>query len=257
MSGLHDLIRGCKAEPDDDAPRLVLADWLEDHGEADRSAFLRRQILTPDAIKDDAPYVRRWAEPWGRLGDEIRASQSNGAGLYEVRFRRGFLRISDGYQELYDRLDRILRPPFDWTWVEGLTFGSWHDGDWTPLFQSPRLLELNRLEFIDDDYQSVLLEPLLSCPFLTSLRHLRLFMVTMEDDGFARLSNCRTLAGLRSLNLTEMGLGPDSPLSRQLRVVGRVAVVQNPGQLVRGSRTGGTCRRSSPTSPGTDGPHDR
>jgi uncharacterized protein (TIGR02996 family) len=191
------LIRACKAEPDDDAPRLVLADWLEECGEGERAAFVRRQVLTPAAVADEPETVRRWAEPWDRIGEQVRASRGSGAGLYEAHFRRGFLRIRDGYRDLYDRLDQILNPPFDWSWVEEVKFGSWHDGDWTPLFQSDRLLELSRLEFIDDDYHSVLLEPLLTCPFLTSLRHLRLVMVTMEDEGFARLSDCRSLAGLR------------------------------------------------------------
>lgn len=213
MSDLSDLIRACKAEPDDDAPRLVLADWLEEHGEPERAAFFRRQVLTPAAIVDEPENVRRWAEPWYRLGEQIRASRGSGADLYEVHFQRGFLRISDGYRELYDRLDQILSPPFDWNWVEEVKFGSWHDGDWTPLFRSDCLLELNRLEFIDDDYHSVLLEPLLTCPFLTSLRHLRLCMVAMDDEGFARLSDCRSLSGLRSLNLTEMGLGLEAARS--------------------------------------------
>src|SRR4051812_22083155 len=29
--------------PDDDAPRLVFADWLEEHGDADRATFIRAQ----------------------------------------------------------------------------------------------------------------------------------------------------------------------------------------------------------------------
>lgn len=36
MSDLHALIRACKDEPDDDAPRLILADWLDEHREANR-----------------------------------------------------------------------------------------------------------------------------------------------------------------------------------------------------------------------------
>ena len=31
------------AEPDSDAPRLVYADWLDDHGEGDRAEFIRVQ----------------------------------------------------------------------------------------------------------------------------------------------------------------------------------------------------------------------
>src|SRR5262249_45999900 len=39
--------------PDDDAPRLVYADWLDDHGDSDRAEFIRLQCalakLPPDA----------------------------------------------------------------------------------------------------------------------------------------------------------------------------------------------------------------
>ncbi len=30
--------------PDDDVPRLVFADWLQEHGEEDRAGFIRMQI---------------------------------------------------------------------------------------------------------------------------------------------------------------------------------------------------------------------
>jgi uncharacterized protein (TIGR02996 family) len=38
------LLRAICAEPDDDTPRLVAADWLEEHGDADRAAFIRIQV---------------------------------------------------------------------------------------------------------------------------------------------------------------------------------------------------------------------
>lgn len=38
------LLRHVLAHPDDDAPRLVMADWFDEHGEADRAAFIRLQI---------------------------------------------------------------------------------------------------------------------------------------------------------------------------------------------------------------------
>lgn len=208
MSDLHDLIRACKAEPEDDAPRLILADWLEENGETERAAFIRHQVLRPEVAEVEHSHIHRWAEPWERLGDEIRASRASGAGLYSLEFQRGFLRVRDGYQELYDRLNRILHPPFGWTWVDEIKFGTWHDGDWSPLFKSDRLLELNRLEFSDDGYRSILLEPLLASRFVTSLRHLRLHDVKIGDDGLARLSACENLASLRSFELVEMYLGP-------------------------------------------------
>jgi uncharacterized protein (TIGR02996 family) len=41
------LLEEARLAPDDEAPRLVLADWLEDHGGGARAEFLRLQVLHP------------------------------------------------------------------------------------------------------------------------------------------------------------------------------------------------------------------
>ena len=41
------------ADPDDDVPRLVYADWLEDHGEPRRAAFIRAQCRLARLDEDD------------------------------------------------------------------------------------------------------------------------------------------------------------------------------------------------------------
>src|SRR5262245_33525737 len=38
------LLGRCKEHPEDDVPRLILADWLEDHGEPERADFVRAQV---------------------------------------------------------------------------------------------------------------------------------------------------------------------------------------------------------------------
>ena len=42
--------------PDDDTPRLVYADWLEEHGQPDRAEFIRSRGLP--AL--DTPCSRAW-----------------------------------------------------------------------------------------------------------------------------------------------------------------------------------------------------
>src|SRR5258708_4338317 len=37
-------LQASKEQPDDDTPRLILADWLEDHDEEPRAEFLRVQL---------------------------------------------------------------------------------------------------------------------------------------------------------------------------------------------------------------------
>jgi uncharacterized protein (TIGR02996 family) len=44
ISERHTFIQAILAAPDDDLPRLIYADWLDEHGESDRSEFIRVQI---------------------------------------------------------------------------------------------------------------------------------------------------------------------------------------------------------------------
>lgn len=79
-------VRAIRAAPDDDAPRLACADWLDEHGEESRAAFIRVEIemyrrkvafKTPPWVdpKDEAtrrvPWReainRRWVLAYGRL----------------------------------------------------------------------------------------------------------------------------------------------------------------------------------------------
>src|SRR3954453_18261421 len=58
-------LRGIGGEPDDDTPRLVYADWLDEHGEADRAEFIRVQCE-----------LARWVPDLGRRGSlKARASE--------------------------------------------------------------------------------------------------------------------------------------------------------------------------------------
>src|SRR5262245_55720746 len=78
--------------PDDDAPRLVYADWLEEHGDPDRAEFIRVQIEQARLPQGDrrGPALRKrekgllkankkaWLRPFADL-------------IYKGEFRRGFL----------------------------------------------------------------------------------------------------------------------------------------------------------------------
>lgn len=45
--------------PEDDLPRLIYADWLEEHGQADYAAFIRLQLQLANASADD-PRRGQW-----------------------------------------------------------------------------------------------------------------------------------------------------------------------------------------------------
>lgn len=52
------LLKAVAASPDDDLPRLVAADWLDEHGEPERAEFIRVQI---ERAKADTPELA-WRE---------------------------------------------------------------------------------------------------------------------------------------------------------------------------------------------------
>lgn len=47
----HDLLAAILAAPNDDLPRLIAADWLDENGEPERAEFIRYQIMKPQKPK--------------------------------------------------------------------------------------------------------------------------------------------------------------------------------------------------------------
>ena len=97
MGDREALLRAVCANPDDDTPRLVYADWLDDHGDPDRAAFIRLQVRVAMLYRSADP---RAAEPvhrearavWDRCGEAWRAAlpTAGGAVWPPLMFFRGF-----------------------------------------------------------------------------------------------------------------------------------------------------------------------
>src|ERR1700722_4827287 len=56
MSEREGLERAVIDSPDDDAPRQVFADWLDDHGKAERADFIRAQLRLAQLPEYDREY---------------------------------------------------------------------------------------------------------------------------------------------------------------------------------------------------------
>jgi uncharacterized protein (TIGR02996 family) len=92
MSREDALLRAVLAEPDDDAPRLIFADWLEENGRAERAELIRLQCALAETPEDDPrrPRLAHRAEAliaahWVEWGHELR-------GLAQAwGFERGFV----------------------------------------------------------------------------------------------------------------------------------------------------------------------
>ena len=87
------LWRAVVAAPHDDAPRLILADHLEEHGQTERAEFVRIQCRLA-AAEEDAPegvaLDRRERQLWMKFKSAWRASLP--ALVREFPFHRGFVR---------------------------------------------------------------------------------------------------------------------------------------------------------------------
>src|SRR5262249_24580085 len=82
------------AHPEDDAPRLIYADWLEENGETARAEFIRLQIeLARRPGEEDPPpaLLQREGELLDRHGDAWRADLPALPGVSWVGFQRGFV----------------------------------------------------------------------------------------------------------------------------------------------------------------------
>lgn len=82
------------AQPDDDTPRLVYADWLEEHGDADRARFIRAQCeLTRLPAWDRRHQELTWVanDLYARHGARWRAELPALDGIAWGEFERGFV----------------------------------------------------------------------------------------------------------------------------------------------------------------------
>src|SRR4051794_25062384 len=79
--------------PDDDAPRLVYADWLEEHGDPERAEFIRVQCALAAETYDDPRHDELEERNESLLGQhgEKWSTDVRGPGVREVCFRRGFV----------------------------------------------------------------------------------------------------------------------------------------------------------------------
>ncbi|MBX9583175.1 MAG: TIGR02996 domain-containing protein [Gemmataceae bacterium] len=95
MTDREALYRAILDSPDDDTPRLVYADWLDDHGDPEYARFIRAQVELARVPEWDPLYIRTWEhDREAFVGSAFRGrfpravTRGPHGALYE--FRRGF-----------------------------------------------------------------------------------------------------------------------------------------------------------------------
>jgi uncharacterized protein (TIGR02996 family) len=182
-------LKSIQAYPDDDAPRLVYADWLEEQGETQRAEFIRLQIADCDLARQHellSLFGTSWA---GELFQHV----------YSYSFRRGFVEeISVEGRMLLSHADRLFDDaPLRLVRVIGAR------AVLDDLLRIPQLRQIHSLHLtgcgIGDEGASLLAR----CPMLYHLRTLRLGKNTLSDQAVEALTESPCLGYLQSLALQD------------------------------------------------------
>lgn len=206
--------------PDDDTPRLIFADWLDDHGQEARAEFIRLHVAW--CREPDETLKPRLLAAWEAAG------LRDDTGVYD----RGFPAVA--WFEDFEHVAREAEPTFrthpirvmylhqdstygddtsPWqrvreaaTWLRGLV-GLGCDSNGWPQAQQVFLTlpELAGLEMLDFHgcyrFDTPGAEAIANATHLTNLRVLDLCGCQIGDEGLEALANAPHLGGLHSLRL--------------------------------------------------------
>src|SRR5262245_53579877 len=97
------------AHPDEDTPRLMFADWLQENGQADHAEFIRAQI---EALRLPAadPRAKGLRGRVAKLANKYRKQWAKGSGALRTAFVRGFVEGAefDDLGAFCDRAEKVF-----------------------------------------------------------------------------------------------------------------------------------------------------
>jgi uncharacterized protein (TIGR02996 family) len=186
-------LRAIHDAPDDDAPRLVYADWLDEHGDADRAAFIRVQCALARSAADDPRRPGREAREQELL-ERHRAEWGGllGESFSNLDFRRGFLYCTGFYQPPRPLGDEGVRRLLEDCQVAGMILMTLDncditDGGLEALAASWQARELQELRLSGNRITARGTEALARSPYLGALKTLVLGGNRLGDAGVAAL----------------------------------------------------------------------
>jgi uncharacterized protein (TIGR02996 family) len=222
------LLDDARANLEDDTPRLVLADWLEEHGdEADRARaeMIRAQVR----LHRLGVHEPEW-HALSRRQEELTGRHLKGW-IGNLRFldsrpdsSRGLLVLRVKAREFLDEWSRGLAGTESWAWVEELVFMEIRPAQVRDVLESPLFVSPSRLSLSPASLDLTGWPLLFSGDHLDHLRELWLGHAPLPDAAVERLARCRSLANLTRLNLDRTSLGE--------RALGLVAASEHLARLV-------------------------
>ena len=206
-----ELLRAVAHHPDEDTPRLAYADWLDEHDQPERAAFIRLQVELAN-LKEDSPRRREVAFRCRQLLDANEAAWLDplDAFVCDWRWARGFVEVFTTSPPALDMQDAKLfdTHPLRRVWVREL------DARVAGL----RLLPDNRITALDlsgNRLTTNAMKALAKVTHLPRLTELGLMFNDLRDTAV------KVLCGepfFQRLSLIRLGANPFTPAARdQLR----------------------------------------
>ena len=205
------LLAAIRAEPDNDAPRLVYADWLDDHANHDRAEFIRLEceihaLLTPEGDAPDEWEQPRFRSLEDRAGELWNANTGRWfpgltTSTQEVETSRGFPQhITLSARRFIEHGDKIfaVAPTIEDVLLDRL-------GRNTPaLAACPALAHVRDLTFFETPFRAREAEQFFASPHLSNLRSFDIGFTDpqMGPRGAQALVGCRSLGPLERLDIS-------------------------------------------------------
>lgn len=242
-------IAAIRSRPDDDAPRLIYADWLEEQGDV-RGELIRLQCrlarLQPgDPIRESLLVVE------GKLSNECKNRWIELSGIRDVNgvhFRRGFVHTlampAESFAKQIERIFKTapllqsvaLAAPANWlseivakTQMQNLAelhlFGAIDTGDVYALSRSLAMASLSSLSLNRSELGQRGMRELGRSTIFHTLQKLEIHYDDIRDDGVAELAGCRAFPNLKTLELIHCWI--ESPGVRLLAEAPRLSKLRS------------------------------
>jgi uncharacterized protein (TIGR02996 family) len=212
MTQQQSLFRAILDAPEDDAPRLVYADWLEDNGQAQRCQLIRVQCelarIPPDdprrqaLQRQEAKLLRGRKKEWKaelpalrgvRWGELVRGFVGEAIVQSSFMFHRHARRIVEAIPLQVLRLRTVERL--------------------RAVGNSPCARHLRELHVVNQRIDGEVVQELADSPHLGKLEVLDLAGNALSVHGATILAQARGLPALRVLDLTDNRIGPAGGLA--------------------------------------------
>jgi uncharacterized protein (TIGR02996 family) len=219
------LLAAIVAQPDEDTPRLVYADWLEEHGDPKQAKFIRDSIIFARAQKDSEETIA--------LGKRLRLMEKEGEEewLLALGIDVGRADFDRGlpYRAAYWNIDYFLdesaslfaRLPLRELILVDDSGSDWDEETLGKVAVIPELARLHTLHLSSNYGHEIEVEGwklLIHSPHLRGLQSLAAVDAELTDDHAVALAKCKNLAGLVNLDLS----------GNPITVTGALAIMRSP-----------------------------